>query len=300
MSDSCRVFGDWGTSRLRLFLYRNGKELDRYLGPGISTLTATPLETLSAGIAKWTDSFSLERIVLCGMAGSRNGLFEVPYVDAPTDWPRWRRQCGVLRALNLEIRIAAGLSRISDTGIADVMRGEETQVFGALDQHAALQVGRHFVLLPGTHSKWVIVQDAVIESFTTAITGELFALLSSHSTLLRAGDGTEHSDDAFIEGVTRRHQQPSGLASALFETRSAQLVQGRSQAWGRDFLSGLLIGDEIESALRMHPDIEAISIIGDPALSRRYRQALERRDVAVLEFDGDSSALAGLALLDRG
>ncbi len=77
------------------------------------------------------------------------------------------------------MRIIPGLRCAGLTGAPDVMRGEETQVLGWLAQHPDRQQGRHLVCHPGTHAKWVVVEDGRIVRFVTAMTGEMFAVLSA-------------------------------------------------------------------------------------------------------------------------
>jgi 2-dehydro-3-deoxygalactonokinase len=155
--------------------------------------------------------------------------------------------------------------------------------------------GHHVVLLPGTHSKWVDVQDGKISSFRTFITGELFALLRDRSSLLRAGVSQGESDTGFAAGLERAGHE--GLAASLFETRSAQLLLDRTQGWARGFLSGLLIGDEVATILRAQAIHSTVTVIGEPNLSALYRQTLRHSGVETTELDGDRCVVAGLRLL---
>ncbi len=85
------IVGDWGTTRLRLFRIENGAVVDRLAGPGIGQLTASPAETLAATVTPWRDEAEASGILLCGMAGSRNGVLEVPYAACPADVAGWAR-----------------------------------------------------------------------------------------------------------------------------------------------------------------------------------------------------------------
>jgi 2-dehydro-3-deoxygalactonokinase len=180
------------------------------------------------------------------------------------------------------------------SGAPDVMRGEETQIFGAIDGDAALAQGTHTLLLPGTHSKWVQVVDGKITSIQTYITGELFALLRDYSSLLRAGDSSRPEAGGFAAGLARASH--GGLAESLFETRAAQLTLGKSPAWAREFVSGVLIGSEVRSALRARAPASVV-LIGDDALAALYRQAFATTEVAVNCLDADRCVVAGLRLL---
>jgi 2-dehydro-3-deoxygalactonokinase len=288
------VFCDWGTSRLRAYLQVDGEIVARREGPGIRAMTSPASATLREALQPWRNSPGFDEIVACGMVGSRNGIAEVPYVPAPTGLTEWASQALTPQIEELSLTIAAGVSGANAVGAPDVMRGEETQVFGAIAAHVTLASDRHDLLLPGTHSKWVQIHDGEIAAVHTYVTGELFALLSDHSSLLRAGDSGQSSDGGFVAGLARSRQ--SGLAQSLFETRAAQLLVGRPRAWAIEFLSGLLIGDEVASALHAHR-LTSVLLIGESTLTQRYREALLAHGVTSMALDGDRCAVAGLRLL---
>jgi 2-dehydro-3-deoxygalactonokinase len=229
------------------------------------------------------------------MVGSRNGLAEVPYVAAPVGVEFWAAQSLARCFDELDVRIAAGVRAVNYAGVPDAMRGEETQIFGAVDRNPRLAEGWHMILLPGTHSKWVEVQDGTIVRIQSFVTGELFAILRDHSSLLRAGEAQGHAGSGFLTGLQRAAM--GDIAEALFETRTAQLLLDRSQEWAQGFLSGLLIGNEVKSVLTQIPPGAAVTVIGDVALAALYHQALAAHDVDSVELDGEQSALAGLRVL---
>lgn len=274
---------------------RAGIVEDRICGPGIGQLAVPAKEALFTALAPWREL--TKTVVLCGMAGSRNGLVEVPYLQTPIGVDQWRTGQTHLFADGWRVSVAPGLRTPTASASPDVMRGEETQIFGALCADPQLQVGRHLLILPGTHSKWVDIENGVISGFRTYMTGELFALLRNHSTLLRAGTGSEDGTDGFACGVDRATASSGSLARYLFETRSAQLLHARSQPWATEFLSGLLIGDEVFGELSHRPELQAARIIGEPQLTSRYRRCLTQIDIA--EMDGGQCAIDGLLQLSR-
>jgi 2-dehydro-3-deoxygalactonokinase len=193
------ILGDWGTSRLRLVRIENGTVVDRREGPGIGALTGEVHTVLSETLKGWLDTTAPASIRLCGMAGSRTGLAETGYADCPADVNSWARAGVSLLFQDIPLSIAAGLACVDAHGRHDVIRGEETQIFGALSLEPTLSNGPSLFVLPGTHSKWAWVENGCIISFRTFISGELFALLRDHSTLLKAGD-----------------QSPGGKCSRIF------------------------------------------------------------------------------------
>ncbi len=295
MTVTSRILGDWGTTRLRLFRVEDGAIVDRLDGPGIGQLAASPAETLAATLAPWRAAARASGVLLCGMAGSRNGVVEVPYAPSPADVAAWRARIATVDVDGVAVSVAPGLSSANFLGRADVMRGEETQIFGAAALDPVLADGRALLVLPGTHSKWAELIDGRIARFHTFPTGELFALLRDHSTLTRAGTDSVGREEGFAAGLSRAG---TGLIAGLFEARAAQLVEGRSLGWALGLLSGLLIGGEFAEALSLAGARPTrIALIGDPGLSALYAQAAERLGLAVTHLDGDACAIAGLVLL---
>jgi 2-dehydro-3-deoxygalactonokinase len=291
------ILGDWGTTRLRLFRVEDGNIVDRLDGPGIGQLAGSPAETLAATLAPWREAARSSGVLLCGMAGSRNGLVEVPYAACPADIALWRASLSTVDVDGIAVSVAPGLSTANFSGHADVMRGEETQIFGAAALDPELGQGRAMLVLPGTHSKWAELVDGRVERFHTFPTGELFALLRDHSTLTRAGTDSSGREEGFANGLARAG---TGLIAGLFEARAAQLTEGKSLGWALGLLSGLLIGGEFAEALALSGEAPGrVALIGDPGLSALYRQAAEKHGLTVTHLDGDACAIAGLALLDK-
>jgi 2-dehydro-3-deoxygalactonokinase len=308
LSADIRVLGDWGTSHLRLFLCRGDEVVDRREGPGISRLGASPEATVFELLAPWIASHGRMPIVLSGMVGSRNGWKEVPYAPCPADVDALARAMLGFRAREHEVLIVPGLSCRNPCGALDVLRGEETQIIGALEHHPVLATRRHLLCLPGTHAKWVLLDEGRIVSFQTSLAGELFALLGGHSMLLRVRD--DHSFDphanarAFEEGLARSGELPrTELLHVLFETRSRQLQGELTASQAREWLSGLIIGYDTRGAAVLFPrerrDDAQVLVIGEADLARRYRGALSASGIPALSCDAEQMTLAGLRALSR-
>lgn len=289
---------DWGTTSLRAYLLGDdGVVLDRR--PEQLGILQVPGRDFAAAFLtvtrEWRERHGDLPAIASGMVGSAQGWINAPYVDVPADLH------AVVRMLVIEpesgLLVVPGLAQ---RGTApDVMRGEETQLFGAMTHSPSLvRSGR--VVLPGTHSKWARVVDGRIEGFATYMTGELFAVLHGHSILGRLADGVPTAGTAvgpaFLRGVGAAREATAGLASLLFSTRSAALVGDLPAAESLDYLSGLLIGDEVRSGLASGDRPRAI--VGEPTLCARYVVALEEFGVRDVELLGDTSA-AGLWQIGR-
>jgi 2-dehydro-3-deoxygalactonokinase len=298
-SERALIVVDWGTSRMRAFLIGSdgATVIERREGPGVGGLSLPAAAALLAVIQPWLEKGEGTRVVLCGMAGSRNGILDVPYAALPAGAEFWVRNARPHRAAGVELLIGAGLCGKNLLGAPDVMRGEEAQIYGAMRLHPSFASGRHICVLPGTHSKWVEVLDGAITRLHTVPTGELFALFRDHSTLLKAGTAEGEAEDGFACGLARSDEASGRVQGAVFEARSAQLLAARSRKWALEFLSGLLIGSEVLQMTQLFAPVAVVTLIGDAELRARYGQAFAAHDVRTHELDGDQCVIAGLRVL---
>jgi 2-dehydro-3-deoxygalactonokinase len=215
--------------------------------------------------------------IACGMIGSRQGWIEAPYCDCPADLAR------VAAALTpvpgTALSIVPGLICTDADGVPDVMRGEETQILGAADEDAAGRLAPVVVVLPGTHSKWALVDEKGIVAFATFMTGELYAVLREHSILGRlAADGGQRDDAALERGVRAGLRETVALTHDLFAARTLALTGALAPDGVGDYLSGLLLGAEIGAARqwlqRRARAASKVMLVGEAALCERYERAL--------------------------
>jgi 2-dehydro-3-deoxygalactonokinase len=274
---------DWGTSALRAWLL--GAEARR-LGTretphGIMRLPQGGFaEALDAAAGDWIRAHPALPIVACGMVGSAQGWREVPYRRTPADAAALAEG---LAAVDIgdgrHMHIVPGI--LHDATLPDVMRGEETQIVGALQTCDEAPRRRLFVL-PGTHSKWVSTAAACIVSLRTFLTGEVYAALREHTILGRLmTDGGGPDPAAFALGLRTAGEQhgEAGLLGNLFSARSLALTGRLAGGALPDYLSGLLIGAELAGARAMFPvggfGVEdEIGVVGSASLSARYVEAL--------------------------
>ncbi len=291
---------DWGTTNLRAWVLAGGQILRRRdfaLGVG-GLQPGEAARQFRDTVRPAMDAVELPA-VLCGMIGSTLGWEAVPYVECPARFQDLQQHLHRVAAPGPPVWIVPGLKAQRPDGGPDVMRGEETQLFGWAVGAASRGTGEHLICLPGTHTKWVRLVDGRVESFVTAMTGELFAVLRHHS-VLRAGEA--HDDDiAFASGL-KAAGDGNALASRLFTARSR--VVGGEMAPGHveSYLSGLLIGAEAASlpALFGMARGSLVTIVGGPALCQRYRRALLACGFDADIVDGEDAVLAGLTKLASG
>jgi len=281
-----RLIGlDWGTSSLRAALFdAHGRVIEeRSLPRGILTVAPGDFPAVfHDACGDWLRAAGAVAL-LSGMVGSRQGWVEAPYCPCPAGFAdiaarlQWVEpgRVAIVPGLNCEAQ-----------GTPDVMRGEETQVFGAL-QVLGLEHG--VFVLPGTHSKWVRVAGLRIESFSTFMTGEFYALLRRHSILARTMSEADGELDAPAFGRGVQHALRTGnLLHSAFSARTLSLFDRLTAAAMPSYLSGLVIGEELRSQ-----ELRALSgplvVIGSPALAQRYELALRALDVPVRSVGSEAT-----------
>jgi len=289
---------DWGTSNLRAwgigadgavaFAASSDKGMGR-LEP--SAFPSALSEVVSGHIEE--DGAPLD-VLICGMAGARQGWMEAPYLEAPADLGGLA--AGAVRPTmpdsRLSPRILPGICQ-RQPGAEDVMRGEETQLLGI---SALLDGFSGTVVMPGTHSKWVELNGSHVRRFATAMTGELFEVLGTHSVLRHSvgGDaGDPHRNEGFDAGLDTGLARPEKLVSELFRVRPRSLLSAKSAPWCSGFLSGLLIGAEIGGQREWAAGGE-IPLIGSAALCALYAKGFDRLGIATRVIDATDATLTGL------
>lgn len=290
--DPALIALDWGTSSLRAWLLDGaGRPIEATRAPlGLMQIADRNFAAAFDAVAgAWRVRWPHLPALAAGMVGAAQGWVEAPYLPCPAGPDEL---AGALAAVpERHLFIVPGVIRRVP---ANVMRGEETQVAGALALRPDL-AARSRLVLPGTHSKWVRVEEGRIVGFDSWMTGELFAVLKDHSILGRfsrdgaAAPGADEAEAAFLEGVDAA--RAAGRASGLYFSARARVLAGElAPGAALDYLSGLLIGEEIAAAWAPG---ETPLLIGDAALCRRYRLALARFGAAGAEEVPDA-ALVGL------
>lgn len=297
---------DWGTSNRRAYVLNARGELVRRHEDGAGILNVGG--DFSASLRVLLQQLGIEQaeVVMSGMVGSRNGWQEAPYLSTDHPLSQLPRalmdvEAGMPR---VRCRIVPGFRFLDAAGLPDVMRGEETQVLGALQlieqrmQHAgASGDSSDWFLLPGTHSKWVHVVNGRIVQLMTFMTGELFSLLSQHGTLAKVMTGEQQVPDAFSAGLDAARY--GGFTHTAFCCRALVVTDRMPAAHAASFLSGLLIGTELHEVGRVNQGEPAtpIQVIGSPALSERYLHALKLLGIPSCAWQPDHIYVAALRAL---
>ncbi|BCX16816.1 MAG: 2-dehydro-3-deoxygalactonokinase [Geminicoccaceae bacterium] len=278
MSAPALIGVDWGTSSFRAYLIDPSGRLlaRRTAAAGILQVPPGGFEARLRGeIGDWLRQYPELPVVLSGMVTSRQGWLELPYEHCPVGPEALAAALGTLRLEDgRTLHFVPGLTARRPDGLPDVMRGEETQILGAL---ADVPTART-LLLPGTHSKWVTVESGIVQGFTTFMTGELFAVLKAHSILGRLARGEAEDEASFLRGARvglGSEDGTGGSLARLFSARTLVLAGELEETGVASYLSGLLIGCEIREALSFAGDDTAVLVVGEPMLVARYARALE-------------------------
>jgi len=279
---------DWGTSALRAWAMRGHECVaEERSDKGMNSLEKSGYEAaLLELVHPWLGSGPTP-VLVCGMAGARQGWAEAPYRAVP---------CKPLAGKG--VRVATADSRLSVTILpglkqedpADVMRGEETQIAGYLSERPNFD---GVVCLPGTHSKWAEISAGEVVSFRTFMTGELFDLVARRS-VLRHSTGAGWDAGAFADALADTLSRPESLGGKLFSIRAETLLHDLAPAAATARLSGLLIGAELAAARPYWLGRELI-VIGAEPLATRYCEALELQGVPARHVDAETMTRAGLS-----
>jgi 2-dehydro-3-deoxygalactonokinase len=285
------IAADWGTSNLRVWAMNSqGPVAENSSADGMGKLAKADFEpALIALIEPWLGSHTMP-VVACGMVGSRQGWHEAPYRRTPCRPIEPKSLTFVPTSdSRIEMMITPGLMQ---TTPADVMRGEETQIGGAM----SLMPGFDGVLcLPGTHSKWAHISADEVVSFQTYLTGELFELLSQHSVLRHGMVATGWVESAFDQGFWDAYSKPEKIATRLFSLRAEGLISGLGPEAARSRLSGLLIGIELAAAKPYWLGQDVV-LVGAKKLGEIYARALGLLGVTARSLDATACTLAGLGI----
>lgn len=298
---------DWGTSNLRAYLLDiagnvvDQKESNR----GILNVVPEQFETvLKHLVSDWlTPGLP---ILMAGMVGSRTGWKEVEYQVCPLTLDSLGEKLHWLETnLPCPVAIVPGLQGRGISGCNDIMRGEETQLLGVLDWLKSHQSDEDVLCcMPGTHCKWVRIEEGQIRQFSTTFSGELFANINNDSSLVRGLPSLDTIDvDAFKLGL-KTSQTQGGLLHHLFSARSNYISHELASTQVRDYLSGVVIGHDVKDMLAVISDQEKpllnadkVHLVGSAGLCRRYALALDMMSIEHVFIEAGDASVRGLKRL---
>ncbi len=276
---------NWGTSNFRAYKVDAAGNVEAARSSSRGAVSVEPgnfLGALMTEVGDWINTGE-SRVLMAGMVGARNGWKEAPYVSVPATEEQIVNAVVRVEAARLDARIVPGLKGADANGIPEVMRGEETELFGSNFEQTV------HVCLPGTHTKWVRMEGRSVAAFSTSMTGDLYKAIREGTILRTCTQNAPNDRDGFAAGVARS-KQAGDLAHHVFGVRTLVLTNALKEECASSYLSGLLIGHEVKG---MAHEGQQIHLVGDVALCEWYRAALCAYGAqATVEPDG--AALRGL------
>lgn len=296
MANPAAIAIDWGSSTFRAFLVdETGAILAQTnTDEGVMQVPESQfVDVLVNNCGDWLEEHGSLLVVMSGTIGSRNGWQETPYLPCPVSVKDLHHQSiPIENNRNLDIQVMPGVCGNNMFGGNDVMRGEEVQIFGAMD---TLNLENALVCLPGTHSKWCEFKNGKIVSLTTFMTGEMFALIRNSSAIGRLVEDSDFDEASFLLGAEASRSE-AGLLNALFSIRADVLLGDLACRSRASYLSGMLIGREILAVCKAMKAIEDVVLVGSEALIHKYSRALAMEGVQSLSVGGDHAFLTGICL----
>ncbi|MBT5187941.1 MAG: 2-dehydro-3-deoxygalactonokinase [Kordiimonadaceae bacterium] len=290
------ICADWGTSNLRVYLMDGEGSLleEKKSDQGLLAAKGKFQETLGTLCQQWFIKYPTAPVYLSGMIGSREGWVDARYLDTPYNLQDLPNHLIAVPDQTRPTWVVPGVRHFeTDNNSADIMRGEETQILGAIEH---LNINDAIFILPGTHSKWVQISNRHIMYFNTYMTGEMYNIIKENSILrYSVDDSRPQLNDAFIHGVDIA-QKGTSLLNQLFTVRTSDVLGLLPKESQSSHLSGILIGQEVTHA-RAHFGDKPIHLIGSDHLTSLYQGALEHLGHETHLLSGDIAARAGLNYL---
>ena len=280
---------DWGTSFFRAYLIENDQVLDSiHTKDGMKFLEKVSFEkTLVKLIEPWLENNYKIEVLASGMVGSKQGWVEAPYQSTPCNLHNVNFISPSVKDKRFSLKIFSG---ISQNNKPDVMRGEETQIAGFLHDNPNFNGS---ICLPGTHSKWVQIENGHIINFKTFMTGELFEIISKNSVLVHSVTSNKILKNELIIAVDEIFKKPEIFGNALFQLRADDLINSRGSEIYKSKLSGYLLGLELLGSLEFW-EKKDIVLIGNADLIELYEYILQSKVNSIKNFLSKDMVLRGL------
>lgn len=299
---------DWGSSNFRAFLLdHSGNLLDTIdTNQGMLKLEQSSFEPVLLNLLEeWVAEEKIP-ILMAGMVGSAGGWRNIEYVACPIDIENLSANIiPIENALNLKIAIIPGIETDKSSSTYDVARGEEVQVLGAMSMIGKHYIGDSLFCLPGTHSKWITMKNKKITDFSTHITGELFAILTNHSMIAATKPNNNRLDETVFVQALKYVKKFGGLANYLFSARSNMLNGQLANADIDNYISGILIGNEVKEmrqampSLKLDQNSNIVYLVGNDLLNKNYFTALKFFGLRPVILDGLEASYRGMYLVAK-
>ncbi len=288
---------DWGSSRFRAYLLDHRYQIleKKETMDGMLQTTQHPHAIFSTHCNTWLEQKPNLPVIMSGTVGSNIGWVNTHYVNCPVSiQDLYDEFVRVENVPEIDVKIIPGVTGESLSGAADVMRGEEVQIFGALENAAQENA---LVCLPGTHSKWVKTTNKKITHLNSFMSGEFYFLARNRSSISSIVDRCEFDHDSFLYGLSTS-EKPGGILHHLFSARANSLVHKKEYESISSYISGVIIGTEVMEILKTPACTDNVILVANELLTRSYTIALNRRGIEVTTVSSEKAFITGISLLD--
>jgi len=295
MRKKATIFGDWGNSSGRLHLSEATGEIIESVKVTGAKDTSDHETIFLEATAKWRERFDIESALICGAVGSNIGWREVGYSPLPATHANMLSNAESFDSGGIKVTLLGGVNIEQNTiGLPDTLRGEETQSFGWM---ALTGLTEGLLCMPGTHTKWALIEGRKITQLNTGLSGELFEIVSKHSMLTRGAETFDTPNDAFEDGVkVAMRENPPALIQTLMSVRNKQLFGQMEPRMANSYLAGLIIGEDVRESVKAF-DASSVHIIGSSVTASHYERAVQMNGIETLRHDDQACTLAGLKLI---
>ena len=252
---------DGGTTNTRLTLVSDGRCVDtvRYnVGARANADDSTLLKNaVKEGIFALLNRNNLTekditRVLASGMITSEFGLCKLDHLIAPAGIKELHDTMHETLFPDISaipfVFIRGVRTTVDLLENTDMMRGEETELFGLRDTLNGVYI------LPGSHSKIINVdENGKISTFKTELTGEMIAALSQNTVLKSTVDLSveKYSEEYLLKGY--RYCNEFGINEALFKVRVLGNLMGADKVQTYSFFMGVVLSAEINTVLKTNP-----------------------------------------------
>ena len=291
------LFIDWGTTNFRAYKYdlRKNRVINKIENnKGILNLKKKYefLDILNKTLIKLKLS-KKQFILMAGMVGSKKGLYEVPYAQIPASLSNLSKKIIMKFFQGIQVNIIPGLV-FKNKNYFDVLRGEETLAIGAIEK---LKIKKNcYLCCPGTHSKWIMIKNNIIYSFTTYMTGDLYSAISSNTILSQSlKEKSKKFSIIFFKKGLEFIKKNNSLISIVFKIRTMDLFNQNKSFERKSFLSGLIIGLEMNEVLKkIKLSKSRIVLIASGPLTNLYAVSFKYYKIKYNLVNADECFIAGM------
>jgi len=291
------LFIDWGTTNFRAYKYdlRTSRVINKIENnKGILNLKKKSefLHILNKTLIKLALS-KKQFILMAGMVGSKKGLYDVPYAQIPANLNNLSKKIIMKSIQGIQVNIIPGLV-IKDKNYYDVLRGEETIAIGAIEK---LKIKKDFYLCcPGTHSKWLMIKNNIINSFATYMTGDLYSAISSNTILSQSlKEKSDKFSIIFFKKGLQFIKKNNSITNIIFKIRTMDLFNQNKSFERKSFLSGLIIGLEMNEATeKIKLSKSRIVLIASGPLTKLYEVSLKFYKIRYDLVNADECFIIGM------